>query len=84
MSHPPSWSVAREGTGIHVQRGGPGGSSHHRRGLFAFRRAIGRLTAVSQRDFKQCFNVFTREERDQFHMRHAELHLSFIVPAEEV
>ncbi|MDZ4683578.1 MAG: DUF1569 domain-containing protein [Planctomycetaceae bacterium] len=53
-------------------------------GLVAFRGAIGRLKAESKRDFKQCFNLFTREEWDQFHMRHAELHLSFIVPAEDV
>ncbi len=53
-------------------------------GLFAFRRAIGRLKAESQRDFQQCFNLFTHEEWDQFHIRHAELHLSFIVSAEDV
>jgi hypothetical protein len=49
-------------------------------GLRAFRRAIGRLQAESHRDWEQCFGVFTREEWDQFHMRHADLHLSFIVP----
>ena len=51
-------------------------------GLAAFRRAIGRLKAESKRDFQQCASVFTREEWDQFHMRHAELHLSFLVPAD--
>ena len=51
-------------------------------GLRAIRRAIGRLKAESQRDWEQCFHSFTRSEWDQFHMRHAELHLSFIVPEE--
>ncbi|MFN0021307.1 MAG: DUF1569 domain-containing protein [Pirellulaceae bacterium] len=50
-------------------------------GLHALRRAIGRLKSESQRDYEQCFHLFTREEWDLFHVRHAELHLSFIVPA---
>jgi hypothetical protein len=49
-------------------------------GLLAFRRAISRLKSESERDWEQCFNVFTRDEWDRFHMRHAELHLSYIVP----
>jgi hypothetical protein len=52
-------------------------------GLKAFRRAVSRLKAESQRDWEQCFGVFTREEWDRFHMRHAELHLSYIVPVVE-
>ena len=52
-------------------------------GLKAFRRAVSRLKAESQRDWEQCFGVFTREEWDRFHMRHAELHLSYIVPVIE-
>lgn len=50
-------------------------------GLQALRRAVGRLKSESKRDFEQCFHLFTREEWDLFHVRHAELHLSFIVPA---
>ena len=52
-------------------------------GLRVFRRAIGRLKEESDRDWEQCFGVFTREEWDQFHVRHAELHLSFIMHVEE-
>ncbi len=51
-------------------------------GLRTFRRAIGRLKAEPNRDWEQCFYAFTRDEWDQFHMRHAELHLSFLVPEE--
>jgi len=49
-------------------------------GLQAFRRAISRLKSESHRDHQQCFHLFTRDEWDRFHIRHAELHLSFIVP----
>ena len=52
-------------------------------GLLAFRRAIGRLKSESQRDWEQCFHSFTRDEWDRFHMRHAELHLSYCVPVLE-
>lgn len=50
-------------------------------GLQALHRAVGRLKSESNRDFEQCFHLFTREEWNLFHVRHAELHLSFIVPA---
>ena len=53
-------------------------------GLRAFRRAITRLKSEGQRDWEQCFHAFTREEWDRFHMRHAELHLSYIVPVVEL
>lgn len=49
-------------------------------GLAALRRAIGRLKAEGERDWAQSFGVFTRDEWDRFHMRHAELHLSYTVP----
>jgi hypothetical protein len=49
-------------------------------GLRALRRSIGRLISESERDWEQCFGVFNRDEWDQFHMRHAELHLSYCVP----
>lgn len=52
-------------------------------GLKAFRRAVNRLKTESHRDWEQCFGVFTREEWDRFHMRYAELHLSYIVPVIE-
>jgi len=38
------------------------------------------LKSEGSRDFQQCFYLLTREEWDQFHIRHPELHLSFIVP----
>ena len=46
-------------------------------GLQAFRRAIRRLKSESQRDDEKCFHLFTRDEWDIIHIRHAELHLSF-------
>lgn len=52
-------------------------------GLRALRRAIGRLKAEGRRDWDQCFHAFTRAEWDRFHMRHAELHLSYIIPVAE-
>jgi hypothetical protein len=52
-------------------------------GITNLRRAIGRLKSEPERDWEQCFHAFTREEWDQFHIRHAELHLSFIVPVED-
>lgn len=53
-------------------------------GLRALRRAVGRLKTESERDWEQSFGVFTRDEWDRFHMRHAELHLSYCVPVAEV
>jgi len=53
-------------------------------GLQALRRAIGRLKTESERDWEQCFYAFTREEWDRFHMRHAELHLSYCVPVANI
>ena len=50
-------------------------------GLRKFRNAIARLKSETQRDWEQCCGLFTREEWDQYHIRHAELHLSFIVPS---
>ncbi len=49
-------------------------------GILALRRAINRLKSERERDWEQCFNMFTRDEWDRFYMRHAELHLSYIVP----
>ncbi|MDZ4686024.1 MAG: DUF1569 domain-containing protein [Planctomycetaceae bacterium] len=51
-------------------------------GLRAFRAAIHRLQ-TEVRDEAKMFHIFTRDELDQFHMRHAELHLGYIVPIDE-
>src|SRR5690606_31163273 len=47
-------------------------------GLAMLREAVGRMKAEPQRHPSPVFGTFTREEWDQFHCRHAELHLSFM------
>lgn len=49
-------------------------------GLEQLRRAIGRLQRVTKRAPSPVFGKMTVGEWDQLHCRHAELHLSFIVP----
>jgi hypothetical protein len=49
-------------------------------GLQMFRHAVGRLQSESKREPSPFFGPLTREEWDRLHCRHAELHLSFLVP----
>ncbi len=49
-------------------------------GLIALREAIERLESETRRSPHPVFGDLTCEEWDQVHMRHAELHLSFVVP----
>ncbi|HEY2825971.1 MAG TPA: DUF1569 domain-containing protein [Pirellulales bacterium] len=49
-------------------------------GLNALRKNIERLTRKPNRAPSPVFGAMTREEWDQLHLRHAELHLSFYVP----
>ena len=49
-------------------------------GLAELRRAINRLKREPQRVPSPLIGRLSREQWDQFHMRHAELHLSFILP----
>jgi hypothetical protein len=49
-------------------------------GLGALETAVARLERTPQRLPHFVFGPMTREEWDQLHFRHAELHLSFIVP----
>lgn len=49
-------------------------------GVAALEKAVGRLDATSQRKPHPLLGRLTREEWDQFELRHAELHLSFLVP----
>jgi hypothetical protein len=51
-------------------------------GLQLIRRAIQRLQTESKREPSPFLGPMTRAEWDQLHCRHAELHLSFLVPAE--
>jgi hypothetical protein len=51
-------------------------------GLDSLRRAIRRAQAEDKRSVHPVFGPMTRAEWDQLHCRHAELHLSFLVPAE--
>lgn len=50
-------------------------------GLDLLRRAVERQHRESRRVPSVVFGPMTREEWDQLHLRHAELHLSFFVPA---
>ncbi len=49
-------------------------------GLKGLREAIGRLDETSHREPHPAFGPLSVEEWNQFHCRHAELHLSFILP----
>ncbi len=51
-------------------------------GLKGLREAIGRLQATDARQPSPLLGPLTKEEWDQLHCRHAELHLSFLVPIE--
>jgi hypothetical protein len=48
--------------------------------LNELRAAIDRLNREPKRAPSPVFGKMTREEWDQLHLRHAELHLSFFVP----
>jgi hypothetical protein len=50
-------------------------------GARSLRVAVDRLKREDQRAPSPAFGVMTREEWDRLHCRHAELHLSFLVPA---
>src|SRR5262245_57975259 len=50
-------------------------------GVRQFRAAVERLKTEPQRAASPAFGVMTPEEWNQLHCRHAELHLSFLVPA---
>ena len=52
-------------------------------GLEMFRRAVHRLQTETKREPSPFLGPMTREEWDQLHCRHSELHLSFLVPADE-
>jgi hypothetical protein len=49
-------------------------------GLEMFRQAIRRQQTESKREPSAFLGAMTREEWDQLHCRHSELHLSFLVP----
>jgi len=49
-------------------------------GLAALRKAIARQEHESKRAMHPGFGNLTREEHTLFHLRHAEMHMSFIVP----
>jgi hypothetical protein len=52
-------------------------------GLAMFRQASHRLQTETRRAPSPFFGTMTREEWDQLHCRHSELHLSFLAPAAE-
>jgi hypothetical protein len=50
-------------------------------GVAKFRNAMHRQQTIADRAPSPIFGPMTRDEWDQLHMRHAELHLSFFVPS---
>ncbi len=50
-------------------------------GIAALEKAIERQQHISERKPHMVFGTLTRDEWDQLHMRHAEIHLGFVVPA---
>lgn len=46
------------------------------------RRAITRAQTEPQRAIHPAFGRLSRDESDRFHLRHAELHMSFLLPVE--
>lgn len=50
--------------------------------LERLRVAVARIQSETDRAPNVVFGRLTREEADQFHLRHAEMHLSFAAPAE--
>jgi hypothetical protein len=58
----------------------PAGEVSIVQGLTELRTAIDRLHREPQRAPSPVFGAMTREEWDQLHQRHAELHFSFFVP----
>jgi hypothetical protein len=58
-------------------------STSWQEGVEMFRQAIHRLHTESKREPSAFLGKLTREQWDQLHCRHAELHLSFLVPANE-
>jgi Protein of unknown function (DUF1569) len=49
-------------------------------GLQLFRQAVQRLRTETKREPSPFLGPMTREDWDQLHCRHAELHLSFLTP----
>jgi hypothetical protein len=58
----------------------PEATCSNEQGLSDLRAGIERLKREPQRHPHPAFGPLTREEWDQLHLRHAELHLSFFVP----
>jgi hypothetical protein len=56
------------------------GATEPRAGLKGLREAIARLPGAAERASHPVFGALTRDEWNQLHLRHAELHLSFVVP----
>lgn len=56
------------------------GETSWENGVQAIRTAIGRMKAESQRHRSPFLGELTREQWDQLHCRHCELHLSFLIP----
>jgi hypothetical protein len=50
-------------------------------GMAIIRKAARRIQAETKREPSPFFGSMTRDEWDRLHCRHAELHLSFLVPA---
>lgn len=56
------------------------GETNWEEGLQAIRAALARMKAEPQRHRSPFLGELTREQWDQLHCRHCELHLSFLIP----
>ena len=52
-------------------------------GLDALRLAVSRTESESKRAIHPVFGRLSKQESDQLQLRHAEMHMSFVVPADE-
>src|SRR5262249_51215824 len=64
-----------------VARAWPANPSEIEAGLEALRKAVARLSTELKRSPHPAFGAMTKEEWNTFHLRHCELHMSFVVPA---
>jgi len=59
------------------------GATSPEAGLKALREAIGRLDGTAERAANPVFGRLSLEQWEQLHCRHAELHMSFLVPKKQ-
>ena len=76
---PPGFKIPKKGQA----QFSPDPSTSTEDGISALRAAIERCQNEASRAEHPAFGELTREEWDKFHLRHAELHMSFVKPASD-